>query len=177
MTDDAPDQPKRPAAEARPRGRIEFTNDLEDTRLFIHLMGNLIHRMDMGRRVLYENDLDMACVAGAVALQGADASLKVPEFREKFRDLRNIIGVEGQHGINALSISQYTGIPRETVRRKLKRLAEVGAVIEKSRGSYVIKPGFPQQPQSLATIQDAMRFTQQFLNDCLAMGLIRIVDK
>ncbi len=175
MNKDAPDKQK--PAEGRARGRIEFTNDLDDTRLFIHLMGNLIHRMDMGRRQLYENDLDMACVAGAVALQSADSQLRLAEFREKFRDLRNRIGIEGQTGINALSISQYTGIPRETVRRKLKRLAEFGAVVEKTRGTYVIKPGFPQQPASIAVVQEAMRFTLQFMNECLAMGLIKIVDK
>ncbi|HZP98842.1 MAG TPA: HTH domain-containing protein [Reyranella sp.] len=165
---------------ARPepkKARIEYVNDLGDTRLFVHLMGTLIHRIDMDRRRLYESDLDRACVAGAVALQSADANLRLAEFRAKYRDLHQIIGLDAQTGINALSIAQYTGIPRETVRRKLKRLVEQGAVVEKSRGSYVIKPGFPQKPESIAVIQGAMRYTLQFMNDCLAMGLIKVVDR
>ena len=160
-----------------PKGRLEYTNDLVDTRLFVHLVGALVHRLDLDRRKLYENDLDQASVAGAVALESADASLRLAEFREEYRDIRKVIGVEGQHGANALSISHFTGIPRETVRRKLKRLVERGAVMEKSRGSYIIKPGFPQTPESINTIQGAMRYTLQFMNDCISMGLIKIVDK
>jgi hypothetical protein len=176
MTDEA--APAKPAAgEMRPKGRLEYSNNLDDTRLFLHMVLNLMHHMDEGRRLLYDNDLDMARVAAAVATQSAGISLRLSEFREKFRDVRNLIGVEGQRGTNALSISQYTGIPRETVRRKLKRLIEFGAVIEKSRGTYVMKPGFAQQPASIARYKESMRFTLQFMNDCLAMGLIRYVDK
>jgi hypothetical protein len=160
-----------------PKHRLEFSNDLEDTRLFVQLMGTLIHRIDMGRRQLYDNDLDMASVAGTVALEGTEANLRLPEYREKYRNLLEVIGVEGQRGVNAFSIAQYTGIPRETVRRKLKRLSEKGAVVEKSRGAYVIKPGFPQQPESIAIIQEAMRYTLQFMNDCVALGLVRVVDR
>ena len=63
------------------------------------------------------------------------------------------------------------------MRRKLKRLIEFGAIVEKSRGTYVMKPGFAQQPSSIARYQESMRFTLQFMNDCLAMGLIRYVEK
>ena len=167
----------KPASEGRSRGRLEYANELEDTRLFVHLMGTLIHRLDLDRRRLYDNDLDMACVAGAVALESTDANLRLAEFRDKFRDLRSVIGLEGQHGVNAFSIAQYTGIPRETVRRKLKRLVGKGAVTEKTRGSYVIKPGFPQTPESIAVIQGAMRYTLQFMNDCLAIGLVKVTDR
>ncbi len=170
---------KRPshAAESRKRERLEYTNDLEDTRLFVQLMGTLIHRLDLDRRRLYDNDLDMASVAGAVALESTEANLRLAEFRDKYRDLRSVIGVEGQHGVNAFSIAQFTGIPRETVRRKLKRLVVKGAVTEKTRGSYVIKPGFPQNPESIAVIQGAMRYTLQFMNDCLAIGLVKVADR
>lgn len=168
---------KPETAPARSRPRLEFTNDLEDTRVFVQLMGTLIHRLDVDRRQLYDNDLDMASVAGAVALESTDANLKLAEFRDKYRNLRTVIGMEGQRGVNALSIAQYTRIPRETVRRKLKRLVEKGAVTEKTRGAYVIKPGFPQQPENMAVIEGAMRYTLQFMNDCLALGLVRLNDR
>ena len=180
MTENIPEQRHKrakPASEGKKRGRLVYANDLEDTRLFVHLMGTLIHRLDVDRRRLYDNDLDMASVAGAVALESTDASLRLAEFRDKYRDLRKVIGLEGQHGVNAFSIAQFTGIPRETVRRKLKRLAAKGAVMEKTRGSYVIKPGFPQTPESIAIIQGAMRYTLQFMNDCLSIGLVRVVDR
>lgn len=157
------------------KGRLEYSNDLADTRLFLSLVVQLMHRLDEGRRVMYENDLDLACVASAVSTQSS--LMRLAEFRDQFRDIRNVIGIEGQNGINALSLSQYTGIPRETVRRKLKRLTELGVVIEKSRGAYVMKPGFSQKPEHVALYHEAMRFTLQFMNDCLAMGLVKIAEK
>ena len=48
-----------------------------------------------------------------------------------------------------MTISQATGIPRETVRRKLKLLLERGVIVEKTRGAYVMKPGFIQQPENM----------------------------
>ena len=165
-----------PATKSRAPSRLELTRGVEETRLFIQLAGNYVHRLDMDRQRLYAGDLDMARVAGAVALGSMEANLRLPEFRQKYRDLRTVIGVDAQRGTNAMSIAQYTGIPRETVRRKLKRLVEFGAVTEKTRGAYVITPGFPQQPQSLTVIEAAMRYTLQFMNDCLSLGLVRLAD-
>ncbi len=177
MTDDAREsrdrQRPRTAGDGGAKGRLEFTNDLDDTRVFVQLLGTLVHRLDMDRRKLFGNDLEMACVAGAVALEATEANLRLADFRDKYRDLRTVIGLEGQRGVNALSIAQYTGIPRETVRRKLKRLVELGVIAEKTRGSYVIKPGFPQRPENLAAIQNMMRYVLQFMNDCLTLGLVR----
>ena len=39
---------------------------------------------------------------------------------------------------NAFSISSSTGIPRETVRRKVARLAELGWIVRDSRGGLTI---------------------------------------
>ena len=95
-------------------------------------------------------------------------------FRDKFSDLRSVIGIQGQHPVNALSIAEATGIPRETVRRKLKVLLEKGAIVEQSRGLYVIKPGFAQRPEHIAVIEEGMRDAIQFLNDCLRFGLVNL---
>ena len=155
------------------RGRVELVRGVEDTRIFIHLLASFIHRVDHDRRQIYFDDLEMAYVAGTVGLEATDASLRLPEFREKYRDLHNIIGVAGQRGVNALSVAQATGIPRETVRRKLKQLVERGALAEKSPGNYVVKPGFLQKSQNVAVFESAMRYTLHFINECLAHGLIR----
>lgn len=155
------------------RARVELSRGVEDTRLFIHLLAGFIHRIDHDRRQIYFEDLEMAYVAGTVGLEATDANLRLPEFREKYRDFRNIIGIAGQRGVNALSVAEATGIPRETVRRKLKLLVERGALAEKTPGNYVVRPGFLQKPQNVAAFEQAMRYTLQFINDCLAHGLIR----
>ena len=162
----APARPKKPQLVAT-RGQV-------DLRLFLHLLATFVHRMDNARRELYFGDLALASVAGTIALQSIDPNMRDPAFRDKFSDLRRVIGIDGQHPVNALSIAEATGVPRETVRRKLKILLQKGVIIEQSRGLYVIKPGFAQTPQHLAVIEHAVRDAIQFLNDCLRVGLVNL---
>ena len=78
--------------------------------------------------------------------------------------------------MNALSVSATTGIPRETVRRKLKLLVEKGVLVEKD-GGYIYKPGNVQDPQHLEAFERGMRDTLQFINDCLKLGLLQLAPK
>jgi hypothetical protein len=51
-------------------------------------------------------------------------------------------GTQQTGGINALSISEITGIPRETARRKLQALITMGCVVRDANGLYQVDPGF-----------------------------------
>jgi DNA-binding transcriptional ArsR family regulator len=159
------------------RGHLELVRGSDDSRLFVHLLLNFIHRADNVRRGLYSGDLDLAAVGETVALVSIEPAMRDPAFRSAFHDLRSMIGLEPQQSVNALTIAEATGIPRETVRRKLKQLLELGVITEKERGRYVIKPGTPQRPENLAAADTAMRDTLQFMNDCLSLGLVRWVDR
>lgn len=145
--------------------------------MFVHLLLNFLHRTDQERRGLYAGDLDLAAVGETVGLVAIESDSRKPEFRERFGSFQAVIGLEGQHPVNALSISAATGIPRETVRRKLKLLVERGVITEKARGAYVIKPGFIQRPENQAVVERAMRDTMQFMNDCIKLGLVRWIDE
>ncbi len=161
----------------RRKGHLESVRGPGDSRPFIHLLMNFLHRTDRDRRSLYSGDLDLAAVSETVGLAAIEAQLRQPEFREKFGDFQTVMGTEGQRPVKALTISQATGIPRETVRRKLKILLERGVIVEKTRGAYVFKPGFIQQPESMEIIERGMRDTLQFMNDCVTLGLVRWVDE
>jgi predicted transcriptional regulator len=129
------------------KGHLELVRGRDDSRPFIHLLMTFLHRADQDRRGLYSGDLDLAAV-----------------------------GLEGQRSVKALTIAEATGIPRETVRRKLKLLVERGVIVEKTRGAYVFKLGYIQQPETLDVIERGMRDTLQFMNDCVKLGLVRWVD-
>jgi hypothetical protein len=166
----------RPAT-ARRRGRLELVRGQGDARPFMHLVMNFLHRVDHHRRILFGGDLDLAEVAETIGMAAVEAASRTPEFIEKFGDYRAVIGIEGQRPVTAQSISQSTGIPRETVRRKLKLLVERGVIVEKTRGGYVFKPGFIQQPGNLDLVDRSMRDSLQFMNDCVKLGLVRWVDE
>ena len=115
----------------------------------------------------------MACIAEAIALSAIEARMRDPEFRDQYRAVTKVAGVEAQRGVNALSVSQATGIPRETTRRKIKKLIELGAILEVRRGEYVMKPGFLQQDLVMARLMQALVDTTRFINDSLDQGLFQ----
>ena len=157
--------------------RFEMAPGGEDSRTMIHLIQGFMARVDALRRQAHFGDMDQAIVAGVVGVGSIEHMMRVPEFREAFGDYQTVIGIDGQRGVNAFSIAQATGIPRETVRRKLKLLLEHGVIVEKTRGGYVMKPGFIQQPETMDIVDRGMRDTLQFMNDCVKLGLVRWVDE
>lgn len=184
MTDDRETRPSRAARAvfaakkpARRKGHLALVRGSADARLFVHLLVNFLHRTDRERREMYHGDLDLAAVGETVGLVAVEPEARKPEFREKFGGYDTVIGLEAQQGVNALSVAAATGIPRETVRRKLKLLMERGVIAEKTRGAYVFKPGFIQQDENQARIERGMRDTLQFMNDCINLGVIRWVDE
>jgi len=162
-----------PARAGRRSGRLVSADFKGDSRLFFYLLGTFIARLDRERRGLYEADLELSSVAITVGLAAIEPGMRDAEYRAKHRSFDSVIGLAGQRAINALSVSQATGIPRETVRRKLKRLVELGLLAEQSRGRYVTRPGVPQRPEQTAAFERGMGAVVAFMNECLANGLVR----
>ena len=145
-------------------------------RVFIHVLLNFLHRSDRERRAFYGTDLDMAAIAETVGIAALEAEMRDPAFREAFGDYNTVVGTARQRPVNALSVSETTGIPRETVRRKLKTLVEKGVLTEKD-GGYVYKPGNVQAPQRLEIFQRGMSNTVQFVNECLKLRLLQLAPR
>jgi hypothetical protein len=146
-------------------------------RVFIHLLLNFLHRTDRERRAFYGVDLDMAAISETVGIAALEAEMRDPAFRQAFGDYNKVVGSERQRPVNALSVSEATGIPRETVRRKLKALVKEGVLAEKD-GGYIYNPGVLQSSaHRMEAFERGMRDTLQFINDCLKLGLLQLAPK
>jgi predicted transcriptional regulator len=170
---------KGPAATTGPsrrRGHVALTEVQVATRTFALVLLNFLHRMDEVRREAYEDDLNTAAIGEMVGMIASEPKRRDPEFREKYSDFRVVIGVAGQQPSNALSIANATGMPRETVRRKLQNLTKRG-ILMKTRGGYIMTPGFIQTPKNLALADRAMREAVHFINECFNFGLVRWVEE
>lgn len=167
--------PGRRATAVAVEGRLTLAGGGGNSRLFIYIIGNYLHRIERERRALYEGDLDLALVAELVGTSSVEPGLRDATFREKHATFDSVIGIEGQRAINATSIASASGIPRETVRRKLKRLLQLGIIVEKRRFRYVINPGVLQQSHHQAAFARGIEQTVRFMNECLAQGVVRWV--
>ncbi|MBV8409726.1 MAG: HTH domain-containing protein [Alphaproteobacteria bacterium] len=147
------------------------------SRVFIYMLGKFLQRMEQERRDLYFGDLDLARVMEVVSLASVEPGMRDAAFREKHSSLASIVGIDGQRATNATSIANATGIPRETIRRKLKQLQSLGVIIEKEPARYVVQPGILQQPERQEAFARGIRATVAFMNECLEQGVVRWVPK
>jgi hypothetical protein len=167
--------PRKRATTVAPEGRLVLAESTANSRLFVFMIGNHLHRLERERRALYFGDADLALVAEIIGMAGVEPGMRDAAFRATHASFDSVVGVAGQRAVNASSIASATGLPRETVRRKIRRLMELGMVVEKERAHYVIKPGTLQQPERQAAFARGIKQTVQFMNECLEQGVVRWV--
>jgi hypothetical protein len=167
---------RRRATTVAPEGRLVLAESAGNSRLFIYMLGNYLHRIERERRTVYFGDLDLARVAEIIGAAGVEPGMRDAAFRAQHGSFDSIVGVEGQRAVNATSIASATGIPRETVRRMLKRLLKLGVIVEKGRARYVLQPGMLQEPVRQAAFARGLQQTVAFMNECLENGVVRWVD-
>lgn len=167
--------PRRRATTIAPEGRLVLAGSDSNSRLFVYMLGNYLHRLERERRDVYFGDLDLARVAEIIGTAGVEPGMRDAAFREQHRNFDSVVGVEGQRAVNATSIAGATGIPRETVRRKLQQLLKLGFIVEKGRARYILKPGVLQQPARQAAFARGLQQTVHFMNDCLEQGVLKWV--
>lgn len=165
--------PSKRATKVASEGRLVLAEKSANSRLFVYMLGNYLHRIESERRALYLRDPDLMLVAEVISMAAIEPGMRDAAFRTRHASFDSIVGVEGQHAVNATSIASATGLPRETVRRKIKRLLELGLIVEKGRARYVLKPGALQQPEWQAAFTRGIEQTVQLMNECLEKGLVQ----
>jgi hypothetical protein len=172
--DPAEEPDNEPTATLRPlHPELATPTSAATSRLFAYFMTRFLHRAEYVRRSIYGNDVDVAIIAETIAVGAIEPYMRSQEFRERHSDIRSIVGTESQRGINAFSIAAATGIPRETVRRKIKQLISLGVVVEKEPSLYVIHPGFLQSSPVLGMLKEIETALMLFLSNCHAEALLK----
>lgn len=89
-------------------------------------------------RTRFDGDLDLLLVLAAIA-ERTRRETWTPEL-QTYRDLiTGTAGADPQAPINIQSVSDYTLIPRETVRRKVNALVAKGWVVRREDGSLGVQ--------------------------------------
>ncbi len=94
------------------------------------------------RKTLFNNDIEMFFI-GATLLYNQILFLKKTEKKRHYQKewVDEVIDVGDNKGINAMSISDLTGIPRPTVIRKLKIMLKQNDIYKDDKNLYYIKYG------------------------------------
>lgn len=101
----------------------------------VHVVG--FTRLLVQLRKRFDGDLDLALI---LAVIGSRTQLDhwVPELAELGKLTRQRESDDKQLAINTQSISEYSGIPRETVRRKVTILQERGWITRGANGHLAV---------------------------------------
>lgn len=167
--------PRRRATTIPTEGRVALAEGPANSRMFVYLTGNYLHRIERERRKLYFGDLDLALVAEIIGTAGVEPGMRDAAYRQKHRDFEAAIPVDEQRAVNASSIAVATGMPRETVRRKIRKLLELGFIVEKEPARYVLKPGVLMEPARQAGFARGIEQTVRFMNELLENGVVKWV--
>ncbi len=94
------------------------------------------------RKSLVNNDIEMWFIVGSL-LYNQIMFLKKSEKKSHYQKewIEEVLNVGNKKGINAMSISDLTGIPRPTVIRKLKLLLKQNDIYKDSNNLYYITNG------------------------------------
>jgi len=110
------------------------------------------------RRTLLNNDMEMIFIIGALFYNQViylKKSKKISHYKKEWEE--NILNIGDKKGLNAMTISDLTGIPRPTVIRKLKTLLEQkNAYKDEKNLYYMVKGKFSNSlnKQRLTTIKE-----------------------
>lgn len=154
----------RPAKTKVPR--VVHQRRDETSRLFALAFGRYFQRVCRLQMALSDRDIDLAIIAGAAGIVTTESIMRDPAARQELADIATVVG-DRQRGCNALSIAEATGLPRETVRRKMNRLVEMGILARRGVGDYVWQPGVLQSPPYRQLLEELSAETARLLNDCL----------
>ena len=156
----------KPASSRIPSLSIsDFISDTTDRRL---LLGTLINRFTTGylRRAyqVFEGDLVMALVFGEIAQYNISRALRtlMAESEKKPQNWKQLVKafeLEKVAPCNALSISEATGIPRETVRRKVRDLETRNWLIREGTNRLSVSPVLSAELESFS-----LEILQEFID-------------
>jgi hypothetical protein len=167
--------PRRRATAIPTEGRVALVEGPANSRVFVYLAGNYFHRIERERRELYFGDLDLALVAEIIGTAGVEPGMRDAAYRQRHKDFAAAVPVDEQRAVNASSIAIAVGMPRETVRRKIRKLLELGFIVEKEPARYVLRPGILLEPGRQAAFARGIEQTVRFVNELLESGVIRWV--
>ena len=83
---------------------------------------------------MFSFDYELMVIALSVAVGNVQHLINAPEQLKPYADLTTIIPADLQRPMTRLAITRSTGLPRETVRRKIAALIEAGVLIKDDRG-------------------------------------------
>lgn len=119
------------------------------------------------------HDVQNAMIIVAVVAITSEKLLR-GELPPEQRALQNYLPLGDLQRCNVASIAAATGLNRETARRRVERLIEIGSLIKTAEGEIALPPDRVQDPAALALVRKHLEAVTRFVNDSLRDGVLKV---
>lgn len=102
---------------------------------------------------VFNYDYERVIIALSVTMGNIQHLVNSPAQLGPYEDLATVIPAELQRPVTRLAITRATGLPRETVRRKVASLIEAGVLVGDERGGVRLAPGALMQGAFLTAVE------------------------
>lgn len=168
----ATSEAQSPSRRGKRRLKIATQSEFRDkSRIFIYEMSECFCKILPAYSQHVQNDLAKLLIVHALGASNIQRLMATPQ-REPYDSMDARIPAELQTPSNALSIADSTGLPRETVRRKLKELVAAGIVMADDRGGYRFKPGAVQTDELQVAFYASFKAMMTVFEACLEAKLV-----
>jgi DNA-binding transcriptional ArsR family regulator len=121
------------------------------------------------------DDLECAMILVSVIAILGERLTRGNELEEELKDLRNPFPVERLPKCNVSSIAAATGMNRETTRRKVNQLVDLGLLERAKDGSVMFKPPILQLESTRELMRAQLDAVVRTANDLIRDGVIKQV--
>jgi hypothetical protein len=143
--------------------------DHPNARAISFFVTEFILRSAEGISGLYDHDYEMAILFMTISNRVAEKVMNDPKLREQYGSYNNTIPPEHALLISRMALARATGLPRETVRRKVAKLIEMGWVVELA-GGLRARPDLNRHSNYIGALEPMAQNLRRLFTMLLAIG-------
>jgi len=143
----------------------DWLDDPRSTRPVNVFTVELVVRYMARLAALFDYDYDSAMIFLALLEASGREAFRGAPFRTTYAKLGSSLPVELSKPVSRQAIARSIGLSRETVRRKVAKLLDLGFLVEDSRGGVIITRGQTATPEFIGAQKRAVELVRQFLQD------------
>jgi len=127
--------------------------DHPNSRVIGHFVAEFMLRAAADVGELFDHDYEAVILFMAILTRTGQHVMSDPRLRERFSSYAVPLPDEYATPVSRLALSRSTGLPRETVRRKVAAMIARGVVIEDLRGGLRMPPGLAGNEAFVALVE------------------------
>jgi hypothetical protein len=147
--------------------------DHPQSRVIAHFVTEFILRTAEGVSQSFDHDYEAAILFLTISVRNGEKAMNDPKMRERYGSFKDTIPDDDALYVSRMALARATGLPRETVRRKVAKLIARGWVVEHKQGLRA-RPDLNRDPRYIATLAPQAQNLRRLFTMLLTTGALNM---